>query len=95
MAFKKGQSGNPAGRPAGAKDKMTSEIREAFQSLVEGNLNNIEAWLQATAEKDPAKALDFMLKLSEYTIPKLKAIQLTTGLNTNIHVTFPKEPNFE
>jgi hypothetical protein len=36
-----------------------------------------------------------MLKLSEYTIPKLKAIQLTTGLNTNIHVTFPKEPNFE
>jgi hypothetical protein len=83
MAFTKGQSGNPAGRPAGAKDKTTKEIREAFQSL------------EATAKKDPAKALDFMLKLSEYTVPKLKAIQLTTGLNTEIHVTFPKEPDFE
>jgi hypothetical protein len=80
------------GRTAGTPNKVTSEIREAFQSLVEGNLSNIETWLEATAEKDPAKALDFMLKLSDYLVPKLKAVQLSTGLSTDIHVTFPKQP---
>lgn len=89
--FKKGESGNPEGRPSGAKDKLNKEIREAFQNLVEGNLANIEIWLTATAEKDPAKALDFILKLSEYLVPKLKAVELSTGLNTDI-IVIP--PNF-
>lgn len=90
--FKKGESGNPTGRPKGATDQTNKEIREAYQNLVEGNLENIGIWLTATAEKDPAKALDFMLKLSEYIVPKLKAVELSTGLNTDI-IVIP--PNFE
>ncbi len=83
MAFKKGFSGNPEGRPSGAKDKTNKEIREAYQELVEGNLSNIKKWLDEIAEKDPAKALDFMLKLSEYIVPKLKAVELTSNINDN------------
>ena len=92
MAFKKGESGNPTGRPQGAKDKNNKEIREAYQALVESNLPNIKTWLNEVAEKDPAKALDFMLKLTEYIVPKLKAIELSTGLNTDI-IVIP--PNFD
>jgi len=51
--------------------------------LIEGNLINIEKWLDEIAEKDPAKALDFMLKLSEYIVPKLKAVELTASSNDN------------
>jgi len=81
MTFIKGKSGNPAGRPAGAKDKAQSEIKESFQLLVEGNLQNIETWLNNVATKDPGKALELVLKLSEFVLPKMKATELSGSQN--------------
>ena len=69
--FEPGQSGNPAGRKKGTLNKNTKQIREAYQKLTEDNLDNMNRWLMQTAQEDPAKALDLMLKLSEYIIPKL------------------------
>lgn len=87
--FKAGQSGNPSGRPQGAKDKAQANIKQAYQSLVEGNLSNIETWLKEVASKDPAKALDFMLKISEFIVPKMKAVDLKTDYeDKTITVTF-------
>ena len=31
MPFVKGQSGNPAGRPAGSRNKFTAELQEALE----------------------------------------------------------------
>jgi len=45
--------------------------------LVEGNLSNIETWLNEVSTKDPANAIELMLKLSEFILPKIKAIELT------------------
>ena len=75
--FKPGTSGNPAGRPTGSKDKMTADIKQAYRSLVEGNLSNIETWLNKVAAKDPAKAIELMLKLSEFILPKIKAVEVS------------------
>jgi len=75
--FKKGESGNPGGRPQGAKDKTQADIKQSYQSLVEGNLSNIETWLNEVATKDPAKAIELMLKLSEYILPKIRAIEMS------------------
>ena len=69
--FKPGQSGNPAGRVKGSKNKATKEIREAYQKLTEDNLENMNRWLLQVSHEDPAKAMDLMLRLSEYIIPKL------------------------
>ena len=69
--FEPGQSGNPNGRKKGTLNKNTKQIREAYQKLTEDNLDNMNRWLMQTAQEDPAKALDLMLKLSEYIIPKL------------------------
>jgi DNA phosphorothioation-dependent restriction protein DptG len=84
MAFIKGISGNVKGRKSGAKNKVHTDIKEAFQSLIESNLSNIETWLNEVASKDPAKALDMLLRLSEFILPKMKATELTgvkaTGL---------------
>lgn len=66
-----GVSGNPQGRPKGAQGKVTSKIKEAYQQLVEGNLENMTEWLEEVAADDPKEAIQLMLKLSEYIIPKL------------------------
>lgn len=69
--FQPGQSGNLGGRPKGAVNKSTVKIKEAFHNLLENNLDNISQWLAQVAAKDPQKAIDLTLRLSEYVIPKL------------------------
>ena len=78
--FKPGQSGNPNGRPKGSKNHITQDIRRAYQELTEANLDNMTTWLAQIAAEDPARAMDLMLRLSEYIIPKL-ARQEVTGLD--------------
>jgi len=75
--FEEGKSGNPNGRPKGKPNKTTSEIREAYQLLVENNLENMTLWLTDVAADSPEKAMDLMLKLSEYMIPKLARQEVT------------------
>ena len=77
MPFKEGQSGNPKGRTKGKPNKTTAEIRDAYQQLVEDNLTNMTEWLTQVAAENPEKAMELMLKLSEYMIPKLARQEVT------------------
>ena len=86
--FKKGESGNINGRPQGAKDKAQKDIKQAYQSLVEGNLTNIETWLNEVAAKDPGKAIELMLKLSEFILPKIKSVELNAKINEPITIVY-------
>ena len=75
MKFQKGVSGNKAGRPAGCEGKVKKDIRSAFESIVEGNLSNIENWLSDVAADNPAKALEFVLRISEFVVPKMRSVE--------------------
>ena len=71
----KGVSGNPNGRPKGIPNKNTGKIRDAFQKLIEQNLDNMTLWLTKVAENDPKGALDLLSKMAEYTTPKLARVE--------------------
>ena len=93
--FKPGQSGNPNGRPAGSKNIKTQQIREAYQKLTEDNLTNMQQWLERIAEDSPEKAMQLMINLSDFVIPKLSRTELTDGEGDNIfkHVSFKFGPD--
>lgn len=86
--FKPGQSGNPKGRPKGASDMDTRKIRQAFHMLLENNLDNITLWLAQVGAKDPQKAVDLTLKLSEFIIPKLARQEIVGNDGQDLKVSF-------
>ena len=81
----KEENGFGKGRPKGAINKSTKVVREAIAELLSRNSAYMDRWLQRVAEgdevlgikPDPYKALDIMLKMSEYHIPKLARTEVT------------------
>ena len=68
-----GGTRKPRGRPPGAPNKITRDIRAALRDLAEGNADRVQSWLDAVAEKDPAEALRLWLSLLRYVTPTLQA----------------------
>lgn len=66
------------GRTKGTPNKQTAEIREAYKALIESNLENMSKWIKTIAKDNPEKAIDLMIKLSEYVVPKLNRMEIST-----------------
>ena len=68
---------NRNGRPKGAANRITEELREAFAMLLENNLEQYEIWLARIAETHPEKALDLAIRLSDRFLPTLSRQEIT------------------
>ena len=77
-------AGHEGGRPKGSSNKTTNKVREAFQKLLEDNLENMTVWLSEVAEDDPKAALDILNKMAEYTTPKLARVENKIETDENI-----------
>ena len=89
-SWKKGESGNPNGRPKGVSNATTEAVKAYYLELLNGNLENIQTWLNQTASVDPKGALDFLIKLSPFVIPKKTETDMTIDSPLNIIIP-PKE----
>lgn len=93
--YKKNQSGNRGGRPKGSPNKATADARLAFKNLMDKNTPKMQAWLDEVAKEDPARAMELVLKLAEYVLPKLQRQELVgkdgEDLFKNIQFKFGKD----
>lgn len=75
------------GREAGTPNKVTKELREAYSDLLENNIGRVQELFDKVAEKNPQKALELLLKLSEFAIPKLRAIEVNNEPEEAMHTS--------
>ncbi len=72
MKFQKGASGNPQGRPKGAKNKIKSRLLDAITSIVEENIERLQNDLDSLEPQERVKAVT---NLIGYIIPKQQAVK--------------------
>lgn len=71
--FKRGISGNPDGRPKGAKNKVTAALMEKINKIVESSLDTIESDLAAL---EPRDRLRLIIQLLNYALPKRQSVAI-------------------
>jgi uncharacterized protein with WD repeat len=64
------------GRPKGAINKTTSELREIFSLLLENNFDKLQTDIDLLEPKDRIKVI---LELAKFVVPTLKMTELSKG----------------
>lgn len=62
--------------------KLANErLRVAICELTDANMVNVQEWMDMVSKEDPAKAIDFLLRMLEFSVPKLSRVeaQISTG----------------
>jgi hypothetical protein len=70
------ESGNKLsnGRPKGSPNKFTDKVRANLSKLTDQKLCDLQDALEEVRSDSPAKYVELYLKMLEYTMPKLRAI---------------------
>ena len=76
-----------AGRLAGTPNKATTEIKEAFQMLLEDNLPTLKRDISSLEPKERVK---FTLDLASFIIPKMKSVDFKSIDTEVITIDFNK-----
>jgi hypothetical protein len=85
MAFTKGDVRiNRGGRPAGAVNRSTEQMKLTIARAVNNTLDTITKDLEEIKKRDPEKAIDLALKLMEYTLPKLSRTEMKAEIEQRI-----------
>jgi hypothetical protein len=68
------------GRPRGAENKETKQLREAIKAITEGSVIDFQTTMNEVRESNPTKFLELYIKLLEYTMPKLRSVEANLEL---------------
>jgi len=73
------------GRPKGIPNKTTTEIREAFSELLQGNLEQLKVDI---ASLEPASRVKLLLDMAQFVVPKLRNVDLKTDEKEIVTIDF-------
>ena len=59
-----------------AKKITANRIRSAMSELSHGKIEKVSEWLDRVAHDNPAEAIRLFMELAQFSLPKLKAIQI-------------------
>lgn len=76
-----------SGRKKGSENKVTKATREAFQALVDENWDDLNGSLAMVRAKDHKAFIELVLKMAEFCVPKLKAIEHNIKEDQLLHIT--------
>lgn len=81
MKYQKGQSGNPAGRPKGAVNKASKDLRKSVTAFLQDNWEKVQRDFD---KLDPKDRLQFYEKMMQYGLPKLQSIEYVSDVEKAI-----------
>ena len=71
------------GRPKGALNRSTEEMKLTIARAVNNTLSTISSDLQQIKKEDPIAAVNLALKLLEYTLPKMRSVDMKGSLEVD------------
>ena len=84
MPFVKGDTRiNANGRPKGALNRTSEQMRLTINRAVNNTLNTIQTDLEELKKTDPVKALELSMKLMEYAMTKMRSIDLKGSIEVD------------
>lgn len=79
MSFKKGNS--LGGRTPGSKGKARQKTKQAFNDLLENNLDKLQSDLDTL---EPLQRLKIIIELASYIIPKQKSVESSIEVKQSV-----------
>ena len=72
------------GRPPGALNRSTEQMKLTLARAANNTLNTIAEDLEKIRKKDPERAIELSLKMMEYVLPKLARTEMRAEIETRV-----------
>jgi hypothetical protein len=73
------------GRPAGAVNRSTEQMKLSIARATNSVLDDLPKMLEEMKKKDPRSAIDLVIKLLEYNLPKQSRVEMRAEIDQRIH----------
>lgn len=74
------------GRKPGSLNRSTEEMKLTIARAVNNTLSTIQSDLNEIKKRNPEKAMELALKLMEYTMPKMRSVDINGTMDVNAKI---------